>query len=179
MKRISLRPARPASLLWLLTIAALGGCSRGHDHAHGHEESGKKSHAGHAHTHNEKHGGVALVLGEEEYHIEFTYGEMPGTLQAYFFDGEMENYVRVAAPSFPATARIGEEERALVFHASANSATGESIGNTALFEAHAEWLANKPLITLSLPSITVKQRTFSNLTVTLSSSTQIHANNTP
>jgi hypothetical protein len=167
-----------AGIVCAVMMLGLCGCGRGHDHAHDHDKD-KKSHAGHAHAHTAKHGGVALVLGDEEYHIEFTYGETPGTLQAFFFDGEMENYMRIAAASFPALARIGEEERALVFHATANPATGETVGNTALFEAHAEWLAAKPVLTLSLASITVKSRTYTNLVVPLSSSTQIHAQNTP
>jgi hypothetical protein len=171
--------SRGASAALLVLTLALGGCSRGHDHAHDHGNKEKKSHAGHAHTHDAKHGGVALVLGEEAYHIEFTYGETPGVLQAYFLDGEMENYVRVAAPSFATIAKMGDEEKPLVFHATTNSATGETVGNSALFEARADWLVGKPLLKLSIPTITVKSSTYTNLIVPLSGSPKTHAHTTP
>ena len=55
-------------------------------------------------------------------------------------DGELEKYLRVAAPSFTILATVAGESRPLVFAAKADSATGETVGDTALFEATAEWL---------------------------------------
>ena len=59
-----------------------------------------------AHTHAARHGGIAVELGEEEFHVEFTHGDTPGTLLAYFMDAEMEDYVRITPASFAASARV-------------------------------------------------------------------------
>ena len=121
----------------------------------------------HAHTHETQHGGVAVELGEEEYHVEFTFGETPGTLEAYFLDGEMEDYVRLAIPSFTATANVGGRDFPLQFEATTNSATGEKSGDSALFEARAEWLIARPDLKLTVPALAIKGHDYTNLSVAL------------
>ena len=138
---------------------ALSGCSRVEHH------DGGPAGAGHAHT--AKHGGAAAEVGEEQYHIEFTYAETAGVLQAYLMDGELENYVRIAAPSFAAVARAGDREYPLVFGAIANAATGETVGDSALFEVRADWLAAQPALKLSVPALVIKGHRFTDLAVDL------------
>ena len=48
---------------------------------------------------NPPHGGTPVVLGNEAYHLELVVDAASGTLQVYVLDGEMENFVRVSAPS--------------------------------------------------------------------------------
>jgi hypothetical protein len=85
------------------------------------------------------HGGTAVALGDD-YHLEFVMDREAGTLSAYVLDGEMEDFIRVAAPSFAVTARVGGETRTLTFAAVADAATGETVGSTSLFVARADWL---------------------------------------
>jgi hypothetical protein len=144
----------------ILLALALAGCSKHHDHA-------KSSHGRHDHTDDARHGGVPVMLGDEAYHVEFTFGDAPGTLQAYIFDAHMKDYVRIAAASFAATAKIGEVEHQLVFNAVANPATGETMGSTALFEARVPTLSGRPALTLSVPALTVKTHTYINVTASL------------
>jgi hypothetical protein len=115
------------------------------------------------HAHDARHGGVTVELGDEEFHVEFAWAGTAGVIQAYILDGELENYVRVATESFSATVTLEGAERPLVFHAVGNSATGESAGDTALFEARADWLAARPALRVSVPSLSVKGRTYPNL----------------
>jgi hypothetical protein len=139
----------------LLLAFGLGGlgCSREDPAAAG-------AHPPAEHTHAAKHGGVAVELGEEEFHVEFTYGDTPGALLAYFMDAEMEDYVRITPASFAAVARVAGRDLPLVFQATASSATGETVGDTALFTATAGWLAERPAVKLTVPAITIKGRTY-------------------
>ena len=86
------------------------------------------------------HGGTPVVLGDEEFHVELVRDAQAGTLRAYILDGEMEDYVRLAARSFTLQADLGGRRETLTFRPVADLATGETVGDTSLFEARAEWL---------------------------------------
>lgn len=92
------------------------------------------------HEHHPPHGGTPVVLGNEAYHLELVLDPAAGKLQAFILDGEMENFIRSAAPSFEVLANVAGKSEPLLFVAIADSATGEKIGDTALFEATAPWL---------------------------------------
>lgn len=159
----------PVSILLLcfLALLSLGGCGGGgHDHAH--DEHGDD----HGHSHDPRHGGIAVVLGDEAYHVEFAYGEVAGTMRAYLFDGHMENYVRIAAPSFAATAMVAGMPRPLLFSAVVDPATGETVGDAALFEATAEWLSARPAVELQVPRLEVRGLEFTNITASLPAAAQ-------
>jgi hypothetical protein len=103
----------------------------GHEHEHGH-----------GHEHHAPHGGAVVVLGGEAYHLELVHDAEAGTLKAFVLDGEMENFIRIAAAEFDVKAKAkGETEaRVLTFRAISDAATGERVGDTATFEASSEWL---------------------------------------
>ena len=84
--------------------------------------------------------GTPVVLGNEEYHVEFVLDVPSGKLQAYILDGELENFIRIQQPSFQVAAKLPDRQELLAFAAVANRATGETTGDTSLFEARADWL---------------------------------------
>jgi len=92
------------------------------------------------HEHHPPHGGTPVVLGAEVYHLELVLDSGAAKLSAFVLDGEMENFIRVQQPSFEVVATIGGVPQTLTFRAVADSATGETVGDTALFEASAVWL---------------------------------------
>lgn len=96
----------------------------------------------HAHLHvaTPPHGGTPVVLGDGDYQIEFVRDVAEGRLVAYILDGEMENFVRIKPSSFEVAAKLPAGPKLLRFAAVANPATGETVGNTAQFEAQADWL---------------------------------------
>ena len=158
------RPSTRALLplaCWVALVVAVAGCDRV---AH---PADRHSAVVPAHTPTAQHGGVAVEIGEEEYHVEFTFGEPPGTLDAYFMDGEMEDYVRLSAASFNAIVRVDGRDFPLEFRAMASPATGETVGDSALFEAHADWLAAKPALKISVPALRIKGHVYTNLSATL------------
>ena len=157
MFSIPTSPIPRLALLVAVSCVLLAGCGEepGHEHGNDHETS--------EHTHDARHGGIAVVLGDEEFHVEFTHGEAPGVLQAYVFDGHMENYVRSAMPAFSATVLDGDLSLPVVFAAIADTATGETVGDTALFEATAAGLHGRPAVTLHVPELVVRGITYNNI----------------
>lgn len=115
------------------------------------------------HEHVAPHGGTAVVLGDEVYHLELVLTPNDGRMNAYVLDGEMENFVRVGAPSFRLSIQLPDGFRELEFRALASSATGETVGDTAAFEAQAEWLKTAKSFNAVLPKFSIRGQTFENV----------------
>jgi hypothetical protein len=115
------------------------------------------------HEHHPLHGGTPVVLGDESYHLELVLDAASGRLPAYVFDGELENFVRSSMPSFEIVAMINGEEKTLVLHAVPNPATGETVGDTSLFEVQADWLKTIKTFDAVVPSVTIRGTTFSDV----------------
>lgn len=100
--RQSTRPGLFSIGIFALAAALLAGCG-----SHQDRSSDK---APHLHVDTPPHGGTPVALGDD-YQIEWVLDAPSGLLQAYFLDGEMENFVRIAAPSFELKAKLpGREE---------------------------------------------------------------------
>lgn len=119
--------------------------------------------AAHRHQHHPPHGGTPIVLGDEEYHLELVLDRSADTLQAYVLDGEMENFVRSPAPSIEIRATVNGTEKTLELKAVANPETGETVGDTSLFEAPAGWAATSGPFDAVLKAVTVRGTTFTNV----------------
>ena len=115
------------------------------------------------HEHKPPHGGAPVELGEEENHVEFVLDASNGKLQAFVMDGELENFVRIAAPSLEITAQVSGRPEKLTLQPIANNATGEKVGDTSLFEAQAGWLKTTPTFDAVLTEITVHTKTYTNI----------------
>ncbi len=137
----------------LLAAAVLTGCG---DHSD-RPVAGKP----HKHEHKPPHGGTPVVLGSEEYHLELVLDPMAGRLTAFVMDGELENFVRLPVPSF--VVNVTEPARGLVFQAVPNPASGEKIGDTSQFDAQADWLKTTTNFDAVLPSLTVRSKTYTNV----------------
>jgi hypothetical protein len=117
----------------------------------------------HKHEHHPPHGGTAVELGAEEYHVEFVRDADAGKLQAYVLDGELENFIRVAQPLLEVDAQVSGRPEKLVLTAIASHATGETVGDTSLFEATADWLKTTPAFDAVLKEVTVRGKTYTNI----------------
>ena len=153
-----MNPAKLPGLLLLLPLALLASCAKpAPTPAPGSGPAPAK------HEHHPLHGGTPVVLGDENYHLELVLDAATGRLQAYVFDGELENFVRSAMPSFEIVAMINGEEKTLVLHAVPNPATGETVGDTSLFEAQADWLKTTKTFDAVVPSIIIRGTKFSDV----------------
>jgi hypothetical protein len=117
-----------------------------------------------AHLHKDvpPHGGKAVALGED-YKMELVLDAPAGKLDAYVFDDEFENFVRIATESFEVTARLPGREEVLTFKAVSSTATGETVGDTSMFETRADWLKTQSPFDGVLKQVTVRGNIFSNV----------------
>jgi len=104
-----------------------------------------------------------IPRGDEAYHVELVLDASTGTLQAFVLDGELENFIRSPVPSIEIVADVGGAPRTLVLAAVPNPATGETVGDTSLFQAQAEWLKTTRGFDAVLKSITVRGTTFAGV----------------
>jgi len=135
-----------------LVAAALTACKESHNHDH--------DHAGHGHHHTPPHGGTAVALGKEEFHLELVLDATNATIQAYVMDGHLENYIRVTNATFNVVASTDGPPKTLTFQAVASTASGEKVGDTSLFEAKADWLKTTPKFDGVLEELTVRGKKF-------------------
>ena len=119
--------------------------------------------APHRHEHHPPHGGTPVVLGNEEYHLELVSDPAAGKLTAFVMDGELENFIRLAVPSFTVVVPEPAPERLLVFQAVANGASGETVGDTSQFEAQAQWLRTTTNFNAVLPLLAVRNKSYTNV----------------
>ena len=140
--------------LALVLPLALVGCSR---------EPASDSAVPHKHVHHPPHGGTPVVLGDEVYHLELVLDTPDGVLQAYVFDGELENFIRSAVPSIEIDATVAGMPKTLVLMAVPNPATGETVGDTSLFQAQADWLKATKDFDGVVKSVTIRGTTFTDV----------------
>jgi hypothetical protein len=139
----------------LLALALLAGC-------------GEAKHSGHGHHHTPPHGGTPVILGNEDYHLEFVLDAANGKIQAYVLDGHMDKFIRLTNESFTVTAKLVGKPETLVFRAVPNAATGEKVGDTSQFEAQAEWLKAATAFAAELDELTVRRKKFAKIPFTVS-----------
>lgn len=151
------------SALALCLLVSLSACKGGdqkneHDPGHDHDED----HA-HHHHHEPPHGGTGVTLGEEEAHVEFLRDASAGKMTAWVLAPHMSGYTRIQQESFEVTAKVGGEDKTLTFKAVANSATGETVGNTSMFEAEADWLKTTDTFDGTLKQLDIKGKVFTGV----------------
>jgi len=144
----------------VVSVALLAGCERAD------KTPGDPATIGHhQHEHHAPHGGTAVALGDEAFHLELVLDAASGELRAFVLDGEMENFVRCAMPSFEMNATSGGQTHRLIFAPVADEATGETVGDTSLFAATAEWLKHMREFDASIPLLTIRGATFRDVAV--------------
>ena len=120
---------------------------------------------GGGHVHTAPHGGTLVELGDHAYNLELVRDAASGKLSVYILDGHAENFVRIKAPSFALNAKLGADTRGLLLQAVANTATGETVGDTSQFEAQAEWLKAAAGFEGVIPALEIRGTRFENIAV--------------
>jgi hypothetical protein len=78
-------------------------------------------------------------------------------------DDDMEEFVRSSSPSFQLLVSGAVPPRTLVLSAVANPATGETVGDTSLFQAQADWLETTGTFNATLRGLTVHGKTLADV----------------
>jgi hypothetical protein len=141
-------------LLLLSIVVLLTACSK-HDHDH----AGDHDHHGHAHT--APHGGTLVEIGEHQFNVELLLDPAAGKLTAWLLDAHAEHFVRSPLPALEVVLQPNGTPRPLTLLPVANSATGETIGNTSQFEATAEWLRGAGPLAGEFPRLEFRGAVFS------------------
>lgn len=149
----------PLPLILLLVVVAPPGCKRVEG------PGGAAASAGHVHT--APHGGTLVEVGDHAYNLELVRDGIAGKITVYVLDGHAENFVRIAAPSIDLVAFVRGERRALSLQAVANPATGETVGNTAQFEARADWLKSTAEFPGQIDSLDIRGTKFQGIALYL------------
>jgi hypothetical protein len=121
-----------------------------------------QTHGG-THAHTAPHGGTLIELGDHAYNLELVRDAASGKLTAYVLDGHAEHFIRLKAPAFELVASGGPEKRVLLFRATANAATGETVGNTSQFEAQADWLKTEASFDATLTALEIRGTNFTSI----------------
>jgi hypothetical protein len=82
------------------------GTTDGHEHEHEHGHQGH-DHA-HDHAHHGPHGGDIMVIGDEEYHAEWTHEN--GTVTFYILDSDAKKEVPIPAEKITVDVKINDGE---------------------------------------------------------------------
>jgi hypothetical protein len=150
---------RPTRLLLFLAAASTAmiaaGCFKAPASTAGPEQPAR-------HHHNPPHHGTPIALGAGDYHVELVLDASTGTLQAFVLDDEMEEFVRSSAPMITIATTRGDPHE-VVLSAVPNPETGETVGDTALFEGHAVWLRSAAEFEGVLKSITIRGTTYTEV----------------
>lgn len=137
----------------------LAGCGQ-HDHAGlAHGEGG-------GHSHDSLQGGVAVELGDHQFHLDVLAVPEAGQLKVFIMDAHVENFVRVPFASFDLMIEpAGGAARTLTLRAQANAATGETVGDTSAFLGEADWLKGVTNFTALVPQIEIRGQTFRGVAI--------------
>lgn len=121
------------------------------------ESGGGDSHDGHYHA--APHGGSLVMLGNHIAQLELVPGGQPGEWNLYVLDGGAERFVRIEQETIQVTMDGNET----VFQATANPATGESVGNTSQFTARMDGLSGESRFPVRIDEIVVFRQPFSQV----------------
>jgi hypothetical protein len=108
------------------------------------------------------HEGTPVPLGGD-YNLELVRDGQEGKISAYVLDDDMEEFIRSSSSSITITVKLSGQTQTLVLGAVANPATGETVGDTSLFQGHADWLKTTSSFEGNLVSLTIRKATFSNI----------------
>jgi len=110
------------------------------------------------HAHRPKFGGVLVGLGDHEANLELVHDAAEGSLSVYVLDAHAENTVRIAAQSLVAVV----DGRKIDLFAVGSALTGETPGNTSLFEGRDDALRTSP-VRGRIERVNVRGRTFAGI----------------
>ena len=149
---------KPFILVCMVPAAGFnGGCSKTE------KASTSAPEAVHQYVPHPLHGGTLVKLGEDEYSIELVLDISAGKLQAYIMDGDAEDFVRIPEASFEIIAKAPGGEEVLTMKAVPNGATGETVGDTALFEVNSNWLKTTPRFDAVIKELAVGGNKYRNI----------------
>jgi hypothetical protein len=140
----------------LVGVAALAlvGCGDPAHQAHGNGGGGG------GHHHASPSGGVAVELGDHQFHLDILSEPATGVIKAWVMDAHAENFVRVPLTNLSLEVVAGGSTQTVVLQAQGSTVTGETVGDTSMFQGQADALKGVAQFTGTIPVITIRDYNF-------------------
>jgi hypothetical protein len=136
-----------------------GGCNKS-------SQTASNDHGPGGHSHDKKsgppHGGTPVKVGGHDFHLELVNDTHAGRMLAYVFDDHLEHAESVPPTTFELVAKIGATEHRTTFNPGDGSRP--AVRDVDVFHAAADWLKTATNFEGVIPTITLKNETFTNVT---------------
>jgi len=124
-------------------VALAVGC--GHDHSHDGHDHGHGGHnhgdGVHSHHHDPPNGGSMVEFGKDVVHLEFKQDdENASRINLWAHQFHPPKAVKLTMPEIRVIAKVGDEEKPLVFKPVANPTLGNTAESSSEYAAEADWL---------------------------------------
>jgi len=110
------------------------------------------------------HGGTSVQIGNHGFHLELVRDAEKSRLQAYVLDAHMQGYVSVPEKSFVMLATISNQQQRVMFNRVPEPGSEKLAEASHTFEGSADWIKQATNFNAAFASITLKGRTFTNVT---------------
>jgi hypothetical protein len=147
----------------LAALAFFSACAK----KSGPDQAANGSAAAHDHNFPAPHGGTLVELGNHLYLLELVHDRDAGKLTGYILDAHAENFIRSPLAAIDLVVNHDGATTPLSLIAVANSATGETVGNSAEFAAEADWLKTTAPLNITIPILMFRGATFTDITARL------------
>jgi hypothetical protein len=115
------------------------------------------------HQNKPPHGGTPVGLGDDQFNLELVRDPGAGTLKAFVLDGEMEDFIRISAKVLVIEVEHEGRKDTLKLLPVADLATGETVGDTCLFQTQADWLKRVDQFKGVIPSLAIQDQKFQSV----------------
>ena len=147
------------NVILIITAALWLGCGGGHDHDHDHHNGAD------VHGHKAPHGGVLVNVENEFCHLEFVQEPGAKRLQMHFMRFHpKEGPVKFYAEKVEASARVGDQNKTLVFKPTELDGITTTQAPTSLYVAQIDWFEEGTSFEATLGEFSIEGKKLQNIT---------------
>jgi len=146
------------NIILIITATLWLGCGEGHDHDHDHNDA-------HVHGHKAPHGGVLVNIENEFCHLEFVREPGSKSLQMHVMRFHpSEGPVKFYAEKVEASARVGDQNKTLVFKPTELDGITTTQTPTSLYVAQIDWFEEGTSFEATLGEFSIEGKRLQNIT---------------
>ena len=146
------------NIILIITATLWLGCGGGHDHDHDHNDA-------HVHGHKAPHGGVLVNIENEFCHLEFVREPGSKSLQMHVMRFHpIEGPVKFYAEKVEASARVGDQNKTLVFNPTELDGITTTQAPTSLYVAQIDWFEEGTSFEATLGEFSIEGKKLQNIT---------------
>ena len=159
-RKISSRKVEMKNWMPIIFVAVGFGCGGGHDHEHGHNHDHNH---GDGHGHKAPHGGKLVNVGDEFCHLEFVQEPESNRLQLHVMRFHPEMPVKFVMEQIEVSAKVGDEEKAVIFKPVELDGVTATDQPTSLYMAEVDWLKKAANFNGTVRELKIEGKIFSEI----------------